>query len=103
LSYVGEGIRADMDHPDLEAELRSLIINRIAPEGRRSLSIADEDDLFEGALGLDSLDGLRLVAIVEKQYGVRLGSDDAGTREAIRSIRSLAGVVRGARGSSARP
>ena len=86
-----------MDHRDLEGELKRLIITRLVPDERRPADLDDDENLFDGALALDSLDGLRLVAIVEKEYGVRLGGDDEAIRDAIRSVRSLASVVRDAR------
>ena len=73
----------------LEAELARLIVTALGldmpPE-----EILPEMPLFEGGLGLDSIDALELSLAVAKEYGVKLRSEDQKKLGALASLRSLA-------------
>ena len=49
--------------------------------------------LFGGGLGLDSIDALELVVMLEKHYGIRILDMEAG-RKAFASLDSLAQFIR---------
>jgi acyl carrier protein len=68
------------------ARLRALIADVTK---RDAASLGEDDDLVM-ALGLDSLESLRVLAHVEKRFGVRF--DDAEIH-AIRTLRQLADAV----------
>lgn len=55
--------------------------------------IGDDAQLVGGSLGIDSIDVLELVLMLEKDYGVRIESKEAGII-AFASVRSLAEFVR---------
>ena len=58
---------------------------RISPE-----EIDNESPLFgDQGLGLDSIDVLEVVASVEKEFGVSIGTRDVGEK-ALRSVKTLA-------------
>ena len=59
----------------------------VAPE-----DIGDNDLLVGGGLGIDSIDVLELVLMLEKDYGVKIESKDVGV-QAFASVRALAGFV----------
>jgi acyl carrier protein len=69
-----------MDVSDgLKARIKGMLVERlrlkVAPE-----SIGDEESLFGGGLGLDSIDVLEVVAGLEKEFGVTVASQEEGER-----------------------
>jgi acyl carrier protein len=80
--------------PETRARVRA-IITQIA---RRDISgVSDTDDLVE-ALGVDSLQGLQILAGVEKQFGVRLPDAELVHQ---RTIQRIAETVERLQGSVA--
>ncbi len=76
----------------LIAELKVKIIDTlslldVAPEDIRA-----DDRLVGGDLGIDSIDVLELVLMLEKDYGVKIESKDMGV-QAFASVRALAEFV----------
>ncbi|HSG00027.1 MAG TPA: acyl carrier protein [Vicinamibacterales bacterium] len=57
---------------DLEQEVRRLVADVTRQDTR---ALGADDDLVE-ALGVDSLQGLQILARVEKHFGVRLPDDE---------------------------
>jgi acyl carrier protein len=54
--------------------------------------IEDEAPLFGTGLGLDSIDALELVVMLEKHYGIVIKDIEEG-RPAFRSVRTLADFI----------
>ena len=54
--------------------------------------IQDDAQLIGGDLGLDSIDVLELVMMLEKDYGVKIDSKDTGVK-VFTSVRSLADYI----------
>ena len=75
-----------MTDADLTERLRVLVVDVTK---RDAAPLAPDDDLIQ-SLGLDSLESLRVLALVEKRFGVRF--DDAEIH-AIRTLRQLADAV----------
>ncbi len=90
------------DDRPLKQELKHLLVERLRIPGVSPESIADDDPLVGGPLGLDSIDMLELTLAVEERYGLKVDDEKVG-REAFRSIATLAGFVRGQRASGAGP
>ncbi len=87
-------------HPDLEREIRELIVDALALEDVAPEDIDPTAPLFGNApdsLGLDSIDVLELAMALHKRYGVRTRSDDERNREVFYSVRTLANFVATAR------
>jgi len=57
-----------------------------------SEQIEDEAPLFGAGLGLDSIDALELVVMLEKNYGIVIKDIEEG-RPAFRSVRTLADFI----------
>lgn len=74
---------------DLHTQLKEMIVRVLMLEGVAPTDIGDEDRLFGGGLGLDSVDALELAIHIEEELGVKM-PDDERAREAFASVASLA-------------
>lgn len=74
--------------------LKRLIIDSLNLEGMSPEMIGTEEPLFGDGLGLDSVDALELVVAMEKEYGIKIRSDEIG-REAFASVGALSRFVAG--------
>ncbi|MCB1037224.1 MAG: acyl carrier protein [Acidobacteria bacterium] len=72
--------------------IKRVIITSLNLEGMTPEEIDDEAPLFGEGLGLDSVDALELVVALEKEYGIRIDSEEIG-QEAFASVAALAGFV----------
>lgn len=77
-----------------EDELARLIVRSVNLEGVRPEDIEPEAPLFGEGLGLDSLDMLELSMAIEKEYGLKLRSDDPQNEATFGSLRALAAYIR---------
>ena len=80
-----------MDHPDIEAELKALIVDVLALEDVKPADIDSQAPIFGTGLGLDSIDALELALAVGKKYGVKIKSER--NREIFGSVRNLATFI----------
>jgi acyl carrier protein len=85
---------------NLRTRLKELIVRVLMLEGVTPADIGDEDRLFGGGLGLDSVDALELAIHIEEDFGVKM-PDDERSREAFASIAALARYIDGARPAAA--
>jgi acyl carrier protein len=76
----------------LITELKAKIINTLSLMDVAPEDIGDDTQLVGGDLGIDSIDVLELVLMLEKDYGVKIESKDVGI-QAFASVRALAGFV----------
>ena len=76
----------------LKHQLKELLIERLKFEDMTPDDIGDEDPLFEGGLGLDSIDALELVVGVEKEFGVPIDDEEVGN-QAFSSVNALAAYI----------
>jgi acyl carrier protein len=60
--------------------------------------IGDDEALFEGGLGLDSIDALEIVVMLEVEFGIKV-KNEGSARESFRSIATLAEFVRDRQGA----
>ena len=74
------------------ADIKRLIIETLDLRGRSEADLADDEPLFEGSLGLDSLDALELAVALESRYGVAIPDGEEG-RKVFASIASIARYV----------
>jgi acyl carrier protein len=68
--------------PDLERELKELIVSSLALEDIAPDDIGSDERLFGEGLGLDSIDGLELGMAIRKKYGIK----PQGSKDEIRAI-----------------
>lgn len=74
-------------------ELKEEIINELNLEDLTPDDFDSDAALFGDGLGLDSIDALSLIVILEKKYGLKIGNPDDG-KEIFRSIRSIAEFIK---------
>lgn len=72
--------------------LKKLIIASLNLDGVTPDAIGDDDPLFGGELGLDSVDALELVVALEKSYGIKIRSHEVDPK-AFSSVSSLGKLV----------
>ena len=76
----------------LVAELKRHIIDTLELEDITPEQIETEAPLFREGLGLDSIDAVELVVMIEKHYGVKM-KKMATARAAFESVHTLAEFV----------
>jgi acyl carrier protein len=76
----------------LKDELKDKIIKALNLEEVAPADIKDDDPLFGTGLGLDSIDALDLVSMLERDYGVVIQEMEVA-RQAFASYRSLEDFV----------
>ena len=74
-------------------ELRVKIIDALNLEDIEPDDIGEDDQLIGGELGLDSIDVLELVMMIEKDYSVRIDNKELGA-EVFANLRALAEYIR---------
>lgn len=81
--------------PDpLIVRLKTLIVTTLKLDGVRPEEIPDDEPLIGSTrFGLDSVDALELVLVLEKEFGVKIGSSEE-SRQALASVSSLAAYLR---------
>ena len=77
---------------DLILELKKKIIESLNLEEMTPDNINADDALFGDGLGLDSIDALELIVLMEKDYGIKLASPAEG-KAIFKSIRTIAEYV----------
>ena len=82
---------------DLRQELKEKIIEQLNLEEFTKDDIADHDALFGDGLGLDSIDALELIVMLDKDYGIQLTDPKEG-KEIFKSIAVLADYITENRG-----
>jgi acyl carrier protein len=73
-------------------ELKTKIIEQLKLQDITPEQIDDDAPLFGTGLGLDSIDALELVVLLEKDYGIVIKDIEEG-RPAFRSVRTLAEFI----------
>lgn len=76
----------------LQERLKVMLVKELNLEDTEPGDIVDDEPLFGEGLGLDSLDAVELVVLVEKHFGVEIKDMDEG-RVAFRSVNSLAAFI----------
>ncbi len=77
---------------DLRTELKQSIIEQLNLEELSIDDIDNNDSLFGDGLGLDSIDALELIVLLEKDYGIKLTDPNQG-KEIFISINKMAEYI----------
>ena len=73
-------------------ELKEEIIDVLNLEDLKPEDMDEDAPLFGEGLGLDSIDALELIVLMEKKYGIKL-KDPAQGKEIFKSIKVLANYI----------
>src|SRR5690606_28529221 len=65
---------------DLKQELKEKIITQLNLEDISIDDLQDDTPLFGDGLGLDSIDALELIVLLDKQYGIKLADPKEGRK-----------------------
>ena len=77
---------------NLKLDLKEKIIDALNLVDMTPADIEDDAPLFMEGLGLDSIDALELMLLMEKNYGIRL-SNPAEGKNVFKSINAMAEYV----------
>ena len=78
---------------ELKEQLKAQIIEQLNLEDLTPNDIADDQLLFaEDGLGLDSIDALEFIVLLESQYNLKLADPSQG-KDVFQSINSLAAFI----------
>lgn len=78
---------------ELNDQLRQQITETLNLDADAWEGVGDDDPLFVGGLGLDSIDALELVVLLERHYNLRI-SDMASGQQAFASLNAMADYIR---------
>jgi acyl carrier protein len=76
----------------LKEQLKEIIVRDLKLPDIQPAEIDDEQPLFEEGLGLDSLDAVELVMLIQKNFDVQMADMDEG-KVAFQSINALAKFI----------
>ncbi|MBC6999304.1 phosphopantetheine-binding protein [Cytophaga sp. FL35] len=77
---------------ELKQELKEKIIEQLNLEDVAVDEIQDNDLLFGEGLGLDSIDALELIVMLDKDYGIKLADPKEG-RKIFESVQTMAAYI----------
>ena len=78
---------------ELKENLKAQIIEQLSLEDLTPADIKDDAPLFgEDGLGLDSIDALEFIVLLESNYGIKIADPNQG-RDIFHSVNSLADYI----------
>ncbi|MGK0386453.1 MAG: acyl carrier protein [Patiriisocius sp.] len=77
---------------ELKEELKGKIIEQLNLEDVTVSEIANDEQLFGDGLGLDSIDALELIVMLDKDYGIKL-TDPKDGKAIFESVNTLAAFI----------
>lgn len=78
------------------ADLKEQIIEQLNLQDVKPEDIGDDQALFGDGLGLDSIDALELIVLLQQKYKVKLSNAEDGPR-IFRSVRTIAEFIEGSK------
>ena len=77
---------------ELIAQLKEQIIEQLNLEDMEPDEIDENEPLFGDGLGLDSIDALELIVLLEKEYGIKI-QDPKDGKKIFYSVKSMAEYI----------
>lgn len=81
-----------MEMEKLMADLKTQIIEQLNLQEVKPEDIGDDAPLFKDGLGLDSIDALELIVLLQQHYGIRVANPEDGPR-IFQSVRTIAQFI----------
>lgn len=81
-----------MERTELIQQLKEQIITQLNLTDKKAADIADDEPLFVEGLGLDSIDALELIVLLQQEYNIKLKNAEEG-QTIFRSIASMADYI----------
>ena len=82
----------EVELSEIRQKLKGLLIEHLNLQDVSIGQIQDDAPLFGGSLGLDSLDAVEIVVILQRHFGVEIKDMDVG-RRVFQSVNSLAEYI----------
>lgn len=76
----------------LMADLKVQIIEQLSLQHLKPEDIGDDQPLFVEGLGLDSIDALELIVLMQQQYNIKISNAEDGPK-VFRSVRTMAEFI----------
>jgi acyl carrier protein len=76
----------------IKASLKELLVSELSLEDVDPADIGDDDILFGEGLGLDSLDAVEIVVLLQRNYNIKIQDMEQG-REVLYSVDTLAKYI----------
>ena len=77
---------------ELMADLKKQIIEALNLKHLKPEDIGDDQPLFVEGLGLDSIDALELIVLLQQQYNIKLTNPQDGSK-IFKSVKSIAEFI----------
>ena len=74
-------------------DLKRQIVEQLNLQHVKPEDIGDDQPLFVEGLGLDSIDALELIVLLQQQYGIKLNNAEEGPK-VFRSVRTMAEYIK---------
>ena len=81
-----------MTEEELIEQLKIQIIEALSLDDVTPDDFDADTPLFVEGLGLDSIDAIELILLLEKEYGIKI-EDPQQRREALKSVRAMANLI----------
>lgn len=73
-------------------DLKTQIIDQLNLQDKKPEDIGDDEPLFVDGLGLDSIDALELIVLMQQNYKIKLANADDGPK-VFKSVRTMAEYI----------
>ena len=73
-------------------QLKEQIIKQLKLEGKTPADIGDHDPLCVDGVGLDSIDALEVIVLLQQEYNIKLNNAEQG-QEVFRSVSTMADFI----------